>query len=108
MFKIQPNPTFDASIKIVSHCEEQTLNLTFRAKPADEYQALLTAIGKEKDAKKAADAMADAFLQLVEKWDADMELNRESVFALNNHRPGAVWHIVEAYGEKMIAARKGN
>lgn len=108
MFKIQPNPTFDAAIKLVSHGEEQTLNLTFRAKPADDYQAMLTAIGKEKDAKKSSEAMADAFVQLVEKWDADMDLNRDSVLALNNHRPGAVWLILDAYGEKMIAARKGN
>lgn len=108
MFRILPNPTFEASVKLVSHGEVQTLNLTFRAKPADEYQAMLTAISNEKDAKKAADAMADAFVQLVEKWDADMELNRESVLALNNHRPGSVWLIIDAYGEKMIAARKGN
>lgn len=105
MFKIQPNPTFDASVTIVSHGEEQKLNLTFRAKTVKEYQALLASIDKAKD---AAAGMVDAFLALVEKWDADMELGKEAVQALHDHRPGAVWKIIEAYGEQMIAARKGN
>jgi hypothetical protein len=105
MFKIQPNPTFDATVTIVSHGEEQTLNLTFRAKPVKDYQALLDSIPKAKD---AAAAMADVFLALVEKWDADLDLGKPAVVALNEHRPGAVWRIIEAYGEQMIAARKGN
>lgn len=105
MFKIQPNPTFDASVTIVSHGEEQKLNLTFRAKTVKEYQALLASIDK---AKEKADAITDAFLALVEKWDADMELGKQAVDALHQHRPGAVWRIIEAYGDEMIAARKGN
>lgn len=105
MFKIQPNPTFEASVTIVSHGEEQKLNLTFRAKPVKEYQALLTSLDKPKDLSAA---MADVFLALVEKWDADMELGKDAVQALNDHRPGAVWKVIEAYGEQMIAARSGN
>jgi hypothetical protein len=105
MFKIQPNPTFEVAVTIVSHGEAQTMNLTFRAKTAKEYQALLEPVGKAKD---AAAAMTDVFLALVEKWDADMELSKASVQALHDHRPGAVWKIIEAYGDEMIAARKGN
>lgn len=105
MFKIQPNPTFEASVTIVSHGEEQKLNLTFRAKPVKEYQALLASLDKPKDLSAA---MADVFLALVEKWDADMELGKDAVQALHDHRPGAVWKVIEAYGEQMIAARSGN
>ena len=101
MFKIQPNPTFDATVTIQSHGEEQSLNITFRAKTRDEYQALL---------KKAKDdaAAADVFLALVSAWDADLPLDKAGVKALQQHRPGAEWLIIQAYGEKLIAARKGN
>jgi hypothetical protein len=107
MFKIQPNPTFSASVTITSHAEEQVLNLTFKAKTAKDYQGLLDVVGKAKG-EAISGAMADTFLALVESWDADMELSKASVLALNDHRPGAVWRIIEAYGEQMIAARKGN
>lgn len=105
MFKIVPAPTFEAAVTIVSHGEEQKLNLTFRAKTAKEYQALLKSISEAKD---VAAVMADVFLALVEKWDADAELGAASVQALNDHRPGALYRVIESYGENMIAARQGN
>lgn len=105
MFKIQPNPTFEASVKIVSHGESQTLNVTLRSKTVQEYQAILDSIRKAKD---VAVAMADGFLELVEKWDADSDLGKQAVLALHNHRPGALMRIIEAYGEQLIAAREGN
>lgn len=101
MFKIQPNPTFEARVTIVSHGEEQSVNLTFRAKTRKEYQEIL------KSAKDDASAV-DAFLALVESWDADMDLNKAGVQALQQHRPGAEWLIIQAYGDQLIAARKGN
>lgn len=105
MFKIQPNPTFEASVKIVSHGESQSLNVTFRAKTVPEYQGILDAIRKDKD---PVGAMATGFLSLVEKWDADMDLSKESAIALHNHRPGALMRVIEAYGDQLIAAREGN
>lgn len=101
MFKIQPSPTFPADVTIVSHGEEQTIKMVFRAKTRDEYQALL------KKAKDDASA-AEVFLDLVESWEADMPLDKAGVKALQQHRPGAEWLIIQAYGDKLIAARKGN
>jgi hypothetical protein len=101
VFKIQPNPTFEVPVAIISHGEEQTINITFRAKTRDEYQKIL------KSAKDDTSA-ASAFLELVEKWDADMSLDAAGVKALQQHRPGAEWLIIQAYGDKLIAARKGN
>lgn len=101
MFKIQPNPTFDVAVNIISHGETQAINVTFRAKTRNEYQEIL------KSAKDDAGA-ADAFLKLVDKWDADMPLDKAGVQALQQHRPGAEWLIIQAYGDQLIAARKGN
>lgn len=100
MFKIKQEPTFPGSIKIVSMGREQALNVTFRAVTASEYDKL---------AKNKGDPRGEeAFLALVESWDADMELNKDSVAALNEHQPGAVWQVVLHYGESLLAARKGN
>jgi hypothetical protein len=107
MFKVVPNPTFEASVTLISHGEEQKLNVTFRAKPVKEYQALLDTIKAAKP-KDVRDAITNVFLELTERWDADMELGKDAVDALHEHRPGAVFGLIDAYGEKMIVARKGN
>lgn len=108
MFKIQPEPTFPASLTLVSHGQEQMLELTLRAKPVEEYDALLATIRKAKAGDATIAAITDAFLALVESWNADQELSKASVTELNRHRPGAPWRVVEAYGEWVVAARKGN
>jgi hypothetical protein len=100
MFKIKQDPTFPGSITITALGREQTLNVVFRAKKASEYDALL----KNKDDTRGE----AAFLALVESWDADMPLSKESVAELNEAQPGAVWAVVMHYGEKLMAARKGN
>lgn len=101
MFKIKADPTFPGSIKIVSMGREQTLNVTFRAKTRTEYLALL-------DTARDDGGEVDMFLSIVEKWDADMPLDKASAQVLNDHQPGALWHVITAYGEALLAARKGN
>lgn len=101
MFKIKHDPTFPGAIKLTAMGREQTLNVTFRAKTRSEFQALMDSVKKDGDE-------VDVFLALVEKWDADMELNRESAQALNDHQPMALWHVIGAYREAMVAERKGN
>lgn len=100
MFKIKHEPTFTGSITLTSLGREQTLNVVFRAKTASEYDALMQAKDDPKGEK--------AFLALVESWDADMPLDPAGVAALNEHQPGAPWRVVTYYGEKLMAARKGN
>jgi hypothetical protein len=101
MFKIKQDPAFPGSIKIVSMGREQTLNVTFRAKTRTEFDALLKSVKKDGDE-------VGVFLALVEGWDADLPLDAASVSALNDHQPGAVWHVIDAYKEALIAARRGN
>jgi hypothetical protein len=99
-FKIKQDPTFPGTIKLVSLGREQDLNVTFRAKTASEYDAL---VKNKEDPRGEA-----AFLALVSSWDADMPLDEKSVALLNEHQPGSVWQVVLHYGEALVTARKGN
>lgn len=98
MFEIEHQPTFPGSIKIKSLGRVQTMEVTFRAKTRDEYQALL----------KGSKNGEDVFLELVESWNAKIPLDKEGVAKLEQHQPGAVWAVVGYYGEQLIAAREGN
>jgi hypothetical protein len=97
MFKIEQEPTFPGSIKIVSLGREQTMEVTFRAKTRTQYQDIL----KEKSGE-------EAFLELVETWNVDAPLDKSGVAKLEEHQPGAVWAVIAHYGEALLAARKGN
>lgn len=102
MFQIKPNPTFDATLTIVGQGREQKLNVTFKHKTRSEYTAMLQKIA---DGKLDS---ADALLQIIEKWDADAELNKESIKALQENQPGSDWAVITGYGEALAVARKGN
>jgi len=97
MFEIEQQPTFPGSIKIKSLGRVQTMEVTFRAKTRDEYQALV----KDKTGE-------EVFLELVEKWDANIPLSKEGVQKLEQHQPGAVWAVIGYYGEQLLAVREGN
>ncbi|GAP66829.1 hypothetical protein MBSD_n2144 [Mizugakiibacter sediminis] len=102
MFSIKANPTFDAAITIIGQGREQQLNVTFKHKPRTEYLALLDKIGKGET------SVADALLALLDKWDADADLSAKSLALLQEQQPGADWAILQAYGEALVVARKGN
>lgn len=102
MFKIKADPTFDCQIKITGQGREQVLNVTFRHKTRTEYSNILQEMA---DGKKTS---ADAIIEIVEKWDADMDIDATSVKMLEEHQPGADWAIITAYGEALTVARKGN
>lgn len=102
MFQIAANPTFDASLKIVGQGREQTLNVTFKHKTTTEYRALLERVSKSEM------TVEDAVLEVVEKWDADMPLTRESITMLRDHQPGADWAILSGFGDSLVVARQGN
>jgi hypothetical protein len=97
MYKIENEPTFPGSIKIVSLGREQTLEVTFRAKTRSQYQDLLT--------QKTGE---EVFLELVEKWNVEAPLDKDGVAKVEEHQPGFVWAVIGHYGEALLAARKGN
>ena len=102
MFHIKAEPTFDACLTIVGQGREQKLNVTFRHKTRTEYSDMLEEMAEGKM------EVADALLALLDKWDADADLNRENIVALQEHQPGVDWAIITAYGEALKVARKGN
>lgn len=102
MFKVKADPTFAASLNIVGQGREQTLNVVFKHKTRTEYAEMLERMSKGKLSS------VDALLALLDSWDADMELSRESVAALQEHQPGVDWAIIQTYGEALTVARKGN
>lgn len=102
MFKIKADPTFAASITIIGQGREQTLDVTFRHMPRADYLALLDQV---KDGELSA---SDALLKLLDGWNADEKLSKASLDLLQEHQPGAEVAILQAYGQALAVARKGN
>lgn len=101
-FKIQANPTFEATITLVGQGREQRLKLVFRHMTRTQYRDLLNEVGKEEK------SVESAILELIDSWDADAELSIESLRLMDDHQPGAAWSILAGYGEALGVARKGN
>lgn len=101
-FQIKANPTFEASLTIVGQGREQKLSVTYRHKTSKEYAALLDRLGNSEI------DIAEAVLELVDKWDADAPLSRQSLEMLQDEQPGADFAILNAYGEALTVARKKN
>jgi hypothetical protein len=102
MFKVEPNPTFKASLILVGQGREQTLNVTYKHKTTDEFSALMESVAK------GDKTSADAVLELVESWDADAELNADTIAKLQKSQPGVDWAIVEGYSRTVVVERKKN
>lgn len=58
--------------------------------------------------EKSVDAGADYILQILEGWNLDVELSRESVEDLGNEFPGATAAIIETYRTAVLEGRLGN
>lgn len=58
--------------------------------------------------EKSVDAGADYILQILEGWNLDVELSKESVEDLGNEFPGATTAIIETYRTAVLEGRLGN
>lgn len=101
-FQIKANPTIDATITIVGQGREQQLNVTYRHKTGKEYDALM------KQLEKGKITVLDLLLELVERWDADLPISKESLELLAEHQPGADLAIATAYNTARSVERKKN
>jgi hypothetical protein len=101
-FKVKANPTFDATLTIIGQGREQKLNLTYRHKSRTGYGELLEKLlqGGLTDSELA--------LELVEKWDADVDLDKAGLELLEDQQPGATRAIIEGYSAGMQVARRKN
>ena len=102
MFDVKAPETFEATLTIVGQGREQKLPVVFRHKTRSAYAELLKRLAE----KKVKDI--DAVLDLVESWQANAELSAETLKALDEAQPGALWAIVMGYSEALGVARKGN
>ncbi|ANN66471.1 phage tail assembly chaperone [Bordetella bronchialis] len=101
-FQVKANPTIDATITIVGQGREQKLTVTFRHKTRSEYTTIIQKV------IEASGQDADIAVQILESWDADVPLDVAGLKLLEEHQPGAVRAILEAYGEALSVGRRKN
>lgn len=102
MFKIEADPTFEASITIIGQGREQTLNVTFKHKTRVEYMKWAEGL------KSDEGSISKSILQIMEKWDANAPLTSAGIKKLQDHQPGADLAIIQAYGQALLVERKKN
>ena len=101
-FKIKAPELIPAELGFKGQGREQVLKLKYRFMERTKYVEMLDKIAKEEISNE------DAVLQLVESWEADMELSAEAVKLLDEHQPGVLLNIVFGYGNALAVARQGN
>lgn len=102
MFTVKAPKTIPATLTMKGQGREQKLKLVYLHRQKSEYTDLLKEIA---DGKKDA---AEAVVEIVESWEADAELNVETLRVLEEDQPGSSWAILTGYGESLAVARKGN
>ena len=102
MFKIIAEPKFEIQITLVGQGREQVLTGTFKHMIRTAYMDLLKAV------QEGNDDAPGVILKIMEKWDADLPLTRDSIGVLEDNQPGACWAIIGAYGDSLMVERKGN
>lgn len=102
MFKIKADPLIPATLTLVGQGRTQTLKLVFKHKTLKERQAL------QEQLMKGDVDVNDVLLQIVDSWEVDAPLSRESLDELQDNQPGANMAIVSAYGEAHEVAREKN
>lgn len=101
-FIIKGNPTIDAKVTIKGQGITQVLELTFRNKTPEEYDALVTEI------EAGGRPSAGLLLELIERWEADMPLDEAAIEVLRQYQPGAELAILQAYHEARMVEREKN
>lgn len=102
-FKIKASPSFHAKVKIrAPGGDVLELPVVFRHKRRDDVQVFF------REAAEQSKPDADCILELVESWDADLPLSRESVIELMQEYPSAPACIFDTYMSELLEARLGN
>ncbi|EGK71903.1 Phage protein [Methyloversatilis universalis FAM5] len=103
-FKLKPNPTFQAKVKIAVPGQDkpEVITFTFRHKTKVELEALFSEASKQT-------SDVDLVAEIATNWDvADAPFNREALEELFQNYHGAALAIVDAYHQQLQAARLGN
>ncbi|MFZ6696825.1 phage tail assembly chaperone [Stenotrophomonas acidaminiphila] len=102
MFKVKAPETFGTTLTIVGQGREQKLKLTYRHLLKDAYKALMDKLGAGEITP------AQAVLELVAEWDADVDLDTDGVETALQHQIGLDTAIIHGYAQAIQVARKGN
>ncbi len=103
MFKIKANPTFPATVKIrAPGGEVQELPVVFKHMSKDSVQEFFKLAYENKRGD------AECLLDLIESWDADMELSVDSINQLFQNYRDSSKEIFNTYMHELIDARLGN
>lgn len=103
-FKLTPNPTFKAKVKIAVPGQDkpEVITFTFKHKTHADFLALLNhGENKMQDADLISEIAAD--------WDVDgTPFSREALEQLFQNYHGSALTIVDTYHQQLQAARLGN
>lgn len=103
VFKIQPDATFPAKVKIGKPGGGQyELPVVFRHKTREQLQEFFEVNQRDKRPD------VEAALDIIESWSADKELSADSLKALFSNFHDAARAIFVTYTDELSQARMGN
>jgi len=112
MFKLQPEPTFWADVKVKTPTGEESFKMQFKYLDRIEYGEWLervTKIDKKLTQKARVGKEVDLFMEVCNGWDiADTEFNRKALEQLVRNYISSGSGIVTAYTEGLIGAQIKN
>lgn len=102
MFKLEPNPTFEARVTgFVPGRPADGLFVTYRHQTAEEFQAWLGSFADK--------TVEDLLLDVVHSWrDAPREFSREALQDIAKTYPAFVPALIDAYRRELFEARTKN
>lgn len=109
MFKIIPNPTFEADLKLRIQGAEQTIHATLKYRSVSEYEKFVNELAKQIAPQGLVKANAAIIPQIIEKWDVDVALDdRKALEQLCDNYPNIGFAILQAYQSARDVAVMGN
>ncbi len=110
MFKLQPNPTFEAQIAIpVPGGGEDKIKFKFKRLGRKALRGLFEELNSKTDGEVSEVDETEILLKVVEGWSGvDAEFNAENLATLCDNYPGAIGAILGSYSSKMVGVQEKN
>jgi len=105
MFKLQPNPTFEANITIpVGGGQEGKIKFKFKRLGKKALREMFAGLQEEGD-REDADVLTD----IVEGWSGvDVEFSDAALAQLCDNYPGAAFAIITGYNKELLEGKAKN
>ena len=115
MLKLNPNPVFDADVQITvpGKPKPESVKLTFKVLPKNEFRALLKSLTKEITADDGTVRVEVTDDELVAKvvagWAGiESEFSAENLQTFLDSYPAAAWDIINSYSRLVHESRVKN